>query len=41
MVKNKKEPGSNAPIWAKLIKKINRFFDWIAEGQTADALCKG
>jgi len=28
-------------ILGKFIKKIIRFFDWIAEGQTAAALCKG
>jgi hypothetical protein len=28
-------------VSGKLIKKIIRFFDWIAEGQTAGALCKG
>ncbi len=25
----------------KFIKKITRIFEWIAEGQTAGALCKG
>jgi len=41
MVKNKSEQSPNLSIWANLIKKISRFFDWIAEGQTAGALCKG
>jgi hypothetical protein len=41
MVKNKKEPSPNLSMRANLIKKIRRFFDWIAEGQRADALCKG
>jgi len=28
-------------ILGKIFKKITRIFDWIAEGQTAGALCKG
>jgi hypothetical protein len=41
MVKNKKEPSPKLSIRANLIKKISRFFDWVAEGQTAGAVCKG
>jgi hypothetical protein len=41
MVKSKKEQNPNSSIRANLIKKISCFFDWIAEGQTAGALCKG
>jgi hypothetical protein len=41
MVENKSEQSPNSSIRANLIKKISRFFDWIAEGQTAGALCKG
>jgi hypothetical protein len=28
-------------VLGKIIKKIIRIFDWIAEGQTAAELCKG
>jgi hypothetical protein len=41
MVKSKNEQSPNPSIWANLIKKIGCFFDWIAEGQTSGALCKG
>jgi hypothetical protein len=41
MVKSKNEQHSDRSILAKLIKKISSFFDWIAEGQTSGALCKG
>jgi hypothetical protein len=41
MVKNKSEQSPNLSIRANFIQKISRFFDWIAEGQTAGALCKG
>jgi hypothetical protein len=40
MLKNKNEQRRNPSMQANLIKKISRFFDWIAEGQTAGALCK-
>jgi len=39
--KNKKGQKVVPSIWAKFIKKIIRMMDWIAEGQTAGALCKG
>ena len=41
MLKNKKEQRPNPSIRERMLKKICRFFDWIAKGQTAGVLCKG
>jgi hypothetical protein len=41
MVKNKSEQSPNLSVRANLVQKISRFFDWIAEGQAAGALCRG
>jgi hypothetical protein len=41
MAKNKNEKTPNPSVRANLAKKISRFFDWIAEGQTVGTLCNG
>jgi hypothetical protein len=38
---NKNDPEGIRSILGKFIKKIIRFFEWIAKGQTAGAFCKG
>ena len=41
MQKNESDPNPQATRLDKIIKKIARIFEWIAEGQTAGTLCKG
>jgi hypothetical protein len=38
---DKNNPKTIQSVLGNMIKKIIRIFDWIAEGQTAGALCKG
>jgi hypothetical protein len=38
---NKNDPEVIRSILGRFIKKLTRIFDWVAEGQTAGALCKG
>jgi len=40
MSENKHRQNLQPTLLDKLIKKIARIFDWIAEGQSAGALCK-
>jgi hypothetical protein len=41
MSENKHGQNLHPTLLDKFIKKIIRIFDWIAEGQSAGALCKG
>jgi hypothetical protein len=41
MSKNQYGQGQHPTRLDKFIKKLTRIFEWIAEGQTAGALCKG
>ncbi len=41
MPENKSRQIHKPSVLVKWVKRLLAIFDWIAEGQSADALCKG